>query len=282
VPDALHLETRGTCPSAETIRRQLGPLLPDTEVRLTPVTRAPKARVVDEGLRFSIGVGGAERTISEPARDCVERARISAVFIALALDPPFIAPDGPPSRVAVPARDTGVANPTAGRDLGVSVAAGAMASVALASPSAWCVGPSLGLAIDSGGAGEVALSGALLSPFTLEFATGSVRVLRLPFDVGYRMIAKSGAVSGYAGLSLQADLLHVTGVGFDRSAESVRVGLGARASLGGRYHMTPVWVLFGELSGVYFPRPYSLEVEPARTLGTTPGAWFGATLGAML
>jgi hypothetical protein len=117
---------------------------------------------------------------------------------------------------------------------------------------------------------------------TLEFEEGSARVVRVPVDIGYRLLQRSGAASGYVAAGMQADFLQISGVGYQRSAQAFRVGLGARAALGGRYHVHAVWAVFAEVSAVYFPRPYRLEVEPVQVLGSTPDAWLGVALGAAL
>ena len=282
VPPLLHLKTEGACPSEDTIQRQLRPLLPATEVVVRAGSSAPTAHVVDHGASFTINVNGAERNIGEPARDCVERARISAVFIALVLDPPLVLPKAnehfTSAHAPLPAPE-----PAERTEVDVSVAAAVLTSAALASPGpqVWSVGPTLGVALGHGSS-EGALSMALLSPAKLEFDAATVRVTRAPIGVSYRLLQRAGDFGGYGGVGLELEVLHISGVGFERSRRSVRLGAGGRASLGVRHAFRAPWTGFAELAGAYFLRPYRLEVEPQRVLGTTPRFWLAVTLGAIL
>lgn len=287
VPTELGLQTRGACPSAEAIERQLKPLLPLTLVRLDAEPSSTAAEIWDTGDGFAIRVGGAERAIAEPARDCMERARISAVFIALALDPPLPSTDASDAtKRAAPVPST-TPMPAAERspwELSVSVSAGLSTSLALGRPGSrrWGVGPSLGVALGSD-AWEIALSGAVLTPFELEFAAQeSVRLLRAPFELSYRWLIPSDTVVPYLGFGVEMDLLHMSGVGFEEPEGSFRVGVGGRLGVGVRAPVSAAVTGFVELAGSYFPRPYSLEVSPNRVLGETPTTWLALTLGAIL
>ncbi len=282
VPSKIALQARGACPAAKTIQRQLKPLLPHTSVRLVTRPGVLTAAVADEGARFSISVGGAERSIEETARDCVERARISAVFIALVLDPPLVSLARTSARSPVVSEQEVPPGEPTSAPPGYSVTTAVRVSAALGRPGSrdWGLGPSLGLSV-SGERSELVARGATLSPFKLEFARGTVRLVRIPFDVGYHYLLRGGGFSGYLGLGVAADLLHISGEGFERSLGAVRVGVGASGALGVRYSFDPTWSGFAEFSGAYFPRPYRLEVEPERLLGKTPRAWLGVTMGAI-
>lgn len=281
VPDELNLQASGACPSGDSVERQLKPLLPSTQLHVGAAGSGQSAQVLDNGSSFTIRVGGAERVISEPARDCMERARISAVFIALVLDPPFVV-DETPTPVASPGPIAPA--PLAPVDvIEPSIFAGASVGLALGTPAArrWGLGPSLGVALGAK-AWEVALNGALLTPFTLEFSTGSVRLVRAPFDLSYRWLSSGYPLRVHFGVGVQTDLLHLSGVGFERSERSLRVGVGARCALGLRRAFESGWSGVVEVSYAYFPRPYILEVSPRRELGKTPSSWLGLSLGAIL
>src|SRR5688572_25301774 len=140
VPAELSLQARGACPSAEAIERQLEPLLPLTLVHLAPKQNQSSAvaEIWDTGDGFAIRVGGAERAIAEPARDCMERARISAVFIALALDPPLPNADATPSSTqAAPVPPVALPPAAAASSAWApAVLAGVVTSLALGRPGA--------------------------------------------------------------------------------------------------------------------------------------------------
>ena len=280
VPAVLYLDAQGACPQSDTIRRQLGPLLPDTEVVLAAAEPGRAARVVDAGLSFTIDVAGARRQIREPARDCVERARIAAVFIALALDPPMI-PARQEAASVVPL--VAAASPAPEPQRQVSLLFGGRFSAALTSAegNVLGVGPLLGAAIGQSN-WEVAAAASLLTPYTLRFERGSVRMIRAPIELGYRVLGRTGAVTGYLGAGVAADLLRVTGVSFERSASALRLDLGVRGTFGVRHAVSSSWAVFAEVAGAFFPRPYRFELEPTGAVGTAPSTWLALSFGAML
>jgi len=146
----------------------------------------------------------------------------------------------------------------------------------------WGVGPSLGIALGTE-AWELALSGAFLTPYELEFGTEeSVRLMRAPFELGTHWLMLSDGVIPYLGFGVEVDLLHMSGVGFEDSEGSFRVDMGGRVGVGVRAPVAAAVAGFVEIGGSYFPRPYSLEVSPARVLGKTPTTWLALTLGAIL
>ena len=76
----------GSCPTAAAVEDALAVLLP-------PDARDDRewAAVVDRKDGYAVTVLGNERLYTDPQRDCAERARVSAIFIALTLRPPVVA-----------------------------------------------------------------------------------------------------------------------------------------------------------------------------------------------
>ena len=74
-------------------------MLPRTKVTAdSGPAGASDAAVSDEGVHVRVNVAGQERSFDDGGRQCSERARHAAVFIALVVDPPSIAesrPEGP-------------------------------------------------------------------------------------------------------------------------------------------------------------------------------------------
>ena len=89
----------GECPSAGAVTAALGSALGGE----AGPRAADVPRVADHGDRFTVSALGQTREYADLARDCDERARAAAVFIALALNPP-VAP-------AAPAPNPGAAAP---------------------------------------------------------------------------------------------------------------------------------------------------------------------------
>src|SRR3954447_2676702 len=79
------IETTGSCPSAEAVSATIAPLLGSLAARRWA---EGTVRVDDLGDRFEVAAAGQAGQYVDTARDCSERARVAAVFIALALNPP--------------------------------------------------------------------------------------------------------------------------------------------------------------------------------------------------
>jgi hypothetical protein len=79
------------CPTPGQVSGLLAPLLPASRIS---VGSGPPAlddiSISDDGASFRIVAAGQERSFVDPVRECFERARHAAVFVALALDPPAI------------------------------------------------------------------------------------------------------------------------------------------------------------------------------------------------
>src|SRR6266498_3423098 len=97
------IETSGSCPSAEQVSATIAPLLGSSAARRWA---EGAVRVDDLGDRFELAAAGQTRQYLDTARDCSERARVAAVFIALALNPPA-APTTPRVEAGPPAAAPG-------------------------------------------------------------------------------------------------------------------------------------------------------------------------------
>ena len=76
------------CPTREETLRAVYALLGQASISLEELAQIA---VTDQGATYSISVKGRLREYSDSARDCAQRARTSAVFVALTLAPPDIA-----------------------------------------------------------------------------------------------------------------------------------------------------------------------------------------------
>src|SRR5437660_611079 len=81
----LVVEAAGQCPEREALLGALRPVLGEEALRST----SGVSRVSDLGDRFEVIALGQTRQYADPARDCAERARVAAVFITLAVNPPM-------------------------------------------------------------------------------------------------------------------------------------------------------------------------------------------------
>ena len=86
-PFRFAVEASGLCPSSQAVTAALVPALRREPPR---VPGAGGPRVLDLGDRFEVAAFGQSRQYIDAARDCAERARVAAVFITLALNPPAL------------------------------------------------------------------------------------------------------------------------------------------------------------------------------------------------
>jgi hypothetical protein len=245
-------------------------------------------RVVDLGDRFDVSAAGQTAHYVDAARDCGERARVAAVFIALALSPPAVRlvepaplpPTAPPPAVTTPEPRLPPGPPSR---LWAQLAAGARLDSALAeegAPSDLTAGGELAGTIGHGPFG-IGLSAALLAPTRRILQSVSVRQQRFPFGAGLVIRHRWSPwfeLTGKAAVAVV--LLTLRGENVSPGASSTRLDPGAHLSveLRGpplREGLVPFVGLHVEL----FPRSYVLEAEPVGRVGVTNRLWWGATAG---
>ena len=286
-PQQLGLQVARACPSREQVASELEPLLQGYAL----AEGAPDvvASVEDLGESYRIGVGGAAREVRDPARKCLERARVATVFLALNLPSQEVAtspPPPPPSplRPQPSSRDEGWVHDhpaTPARDahaveLRPFVLAEAASGAGVASTGAG-VGASLRL-----GAVAVSLLGALTTPTTPYQATGQpprFELQRVPFSllVGWETTLSVLGLGVEAGPAV--DVLRFDGKAVPNPERALRANLGVRLNAVVRVRASRR--LAAELLPVisWFPRTYLVQVEPSNLLAETPRFWLGVTLG---
>jgi hypothetical protein len=294
------VEATGACPGADAVRAALLPLAG----QVGPQPAGMAAHVTDLGSRFQIAAAGQSGLFIDAGRDCAERARVAAVFIALALNPPTLQARAPVPPAAAPAPASGaaaVAAPAAVRD-GADLAR-AMAPVATPPPSRrWFAlavvarldGASTdgAGAVDVGGGPEVraaagrgafgaAAGASLLSPTTKAFGSVPVRERRFPFSLSAtarHALPARLAIAGDLGVALVPFTLQGQQLG--APAPATRLDVGAHVAVALR--LPPVWGWVAPVFDVhadYFPRTYELSVNPLGTIGSSSHLWLGASLG---
>ena len=87
-PSSLHVEGASeACPTPRGLTAELRRLLPQTRFETSPEAAVEQVLIEDLGESFSVSVAGETRRFDDPKRECAERARLAAVFVALVLDP---------------------------------------------------------------------------------------------------------------------------------------------------------------------------------------------------
>ena len=272
------IEASGSCPSAEEVSATLAPLLASSATNLL-IDGAP--RVVDLGDRFEVAAAGQTGQYIDAARDCSERARVAAVFIALALNPPAT-PTVPRVDVQPPAEPSGseaMGSPWWARLALAARIDHSPTAEGRSSPPA-SIGGELGAAAGKRALG-VTVAGGVLAPTVVTFGAVPVREQRFPFRVAATMRRKMPGPFELAGdLGLSFVLLRLRGEDLGTIEPATRLDVGGRAALElRRRSLESSWAAFLALHVEYFPRPYEFEVGPLGRIGSTDRLWVGASVG---
>lgn len=265
---SIHLAPTG-CPGREELASALRRLLPRTELVFAAQDAPGRLQVSDLGASYRIELDGRERTIEDPERRCPERARTTAVFVFLTLEPPAMsAPE-----------------PSAKKPLAVQLQVGGLFQAAPRggpNNSLFIGGGELRVAIGARHFAAVAAAGGT-SPAEMRFAStppGKVRLIQIPFDVGVRAFVERGRFFGAIDLSLAMAASIYDALGVAAAVQRTRLDLGARLGvLAARQ-----WGRLGGFLGIHavvYPRPYDLFVAPQGQLGSSPAFWIGATGGIL-
>ncbi|HLK93651.1 MAG TPA: hypothetical protein VKZ18_27415, partial [Polyangia bacterium] len=273
-PPAIIVEAAGTCPTGEAVRAALLPVL-----GASPVAAPSPPRVSDLGPRFEVVAAGQTGDFVDSVRDCVERARVAAVFIALALNPP-VPPVRPPVVTSHPPPPPPAEVKPRQRWFSAAVMArfdGAEAGSSSQVEGTW--GGEVRAALGRGALGIAATAGAL-APTVTTFGSVGVRQQRFPLSVAFTVKRDLPARFRLAGdLGVAVVPFTLDGQGLDTAEPAMRVDLGGRLAVELSFPpvagLTPVLGLHAE----YFPRTYALAVDPLGDVGTSSTLWLGTSLG---
>jgi hypothetical protein len=269
------------CPRPDAVWNELVTLVPperlEARLRTVPRGNAPLVEISDLGVPYRIVAAGQVREYRDESRDCASRARIAAVFVALAIDPATPPPAPAPAAVAQPAPPPAVEQPPprARLDLGATVVGGVGPDDRLAQVGAelrWSaghrwIGPQIGVA-------------ALLP---VDHTVGGVRLRqwRLPIDAGVRARSAGPRFERYGEVGLSAALLSERALDLATSRSQTGVEIGLRLAVG-VHASRGRWTPFAALSGELVPVPPAIFALPGGTVGHTPTFWLGATAGVSL
>lgn len=276
------------CPAPSQVAALLGSLLRGTKIVTSPeppgnprrnaAAGPDDATISDDGSRFRVEIAGRERVFSDPERDCIERARQAAVFVALVLDPPLLADRvtiEPPSEksaptATAPARGSG---PRVDLELGsffqtapATAERSAALSGGVAARARW-------------GQGFYLAAGAGASPGSLHFTDIDTRAWWFPIDVAAGLAYRSSSFEVAGDLGPAVTVLRITADNLERATSNIRLEVGARTSLGARFWLGEKIALFVSTDAVVFPHPYRLVIEGQGDVGATPGLWWGGAMG---
>jgi hypothetical protein len=230
--------------------------------------------VVDVGNAFRVTVNGRQREYHDESRDCARRARMAAVFAAIALGLPLPRKPAPPATtVRAPAPATPW-TPTAEVEVGPAFESGLSSSDEVA-----LLGASARVAV---GAGRVKAVGgvAVLAPGDTTIGALTVSHTHVAVDLGVRLVALAARWELSADAGLAGGWLRLRAAGVEGAGSATILEWGARAGFVLRYR---AWARLAPFIGgaaqlVAFPS--DLYALPRGVIGQAPRVWLSATLGA--
>jgi hypothetical protein len=270
---AVPVEVTGQCPSAEAVTAALASALGAG----APGSVAGVPKVTDLGDRFSVGAFGQAREYADPGRDCDERARAAAVFIALALNPPLLPLTAPAAGVPAVQVSASPPAPPSPRWFDVGVAA------RVDGTSVGDAGPALGFELALSGGRRwigVAMRAGMLASTESQLSMVAVREQRFPLSVAVearRELTARLTLAGAVGAALVPITLRAEKIDNPQSATRLDAGFRLAAEL--RFRATSRLTPFADLHAEIFPRAYEIDVDPNGTIGSTGRFWLGASLG---
>jgi hypothetical protein len=285
-PPALRIVgAKATCPTVRQVKSELERILPRTSITVeSGPANAPEATISEQGTQFRVTIAGQERSFDDAARQCDERARQAAVFLALVLDPLLMAelsaePRATRTPAATPAVASRAPSEPKAKVLQWEMTLGGVVHVAPGvSGRETAVAPGLALFTRAKRGLHLAL-GAGFQTAKLRFDIAEADAWWIPIDVAVGIQSRANAWEIGAEIGPSARVLSVVGVNLKEASPHVRIDLGARASAWSRF-----W--FGEQFGVFFsaetvlrPFPHMIDIDPRGSIGQTPPLWLGASAG---
>jgi hypothetical protein len=272
------------CPTPAAVWQNLGPLVPaDLLVDRLRVAGGPSppVQILDLGTSFLVIAGHRVREYPEPSRDCGERARFAAVFIAVATgaDPASVAAAAVPSprADAVSAVAQPVGGPSEAR-LRLDLGATAAAMVGGGDPS---LAP--GLAVRIGfGAGRLVPVAALAVIGPADGTAGGVEIRQWQgtAELDLRSAVRPiGAVRAYVELGAVLEVISDRPTNLAAARSQLSYAVGPRAAVGvllGTHRRLSPFLL---VHGAWFPRTPERFALPAGDLGRAAPWTLGATGG---
>ena len=277
----LGLRLDATCPSRELLVSELSPLLRGYQLKDDSADLV--AEVEDLGESYRVSVAGASREVRDPARQCLERARVAAVFLALNL--PVSAPTATLSTPASASEPVAEANPARKTPQARSARAFELRPFASAE-AAWgagvtSIGVGLGASLRLGSMAITFLGAATTSttPYQPNGAPTQFELRRWPFAALLGWGASLPMLDVGAELGPALDVLSFEGKGVPNPDSALRLNPGLRLNAVLRVRASRH--LAAELmpSVSWFPRTYLIRVEPSQLLAETPRFWLGLALG---
>jgi hypothetical protein len=301
-----------SCPAPAAVAAALAVAVPNAVVTIASVDAVTaSARIEDLGTRYRVRVGAAERVADDPGRDCGERARVAAIFVALTLFPPAAGARSatqpttqPATRPTTPPASRPTTPPVAAREAGAAAVephetVATVVARASRPRAAWHGEVELVplVLFAPGGAGSTATAagevrahvGTRRLGLTLgaevdgnldrTLAHGTARLSRYAFDLGAFAGWTPGRVGFVGDLGVVLASLSARGQGVGTDASSTGLEVGIRTAIGARVWLTRRIGIAANAALVAVPHRVDLVAPPVGSLGTAPRYWVTLGLG---
>jgi len=307
------------CPNPSQVVGLLARLLQRTKIApASGSAGVDDASISDEGTNFRVTVARQERSFADPTRQCTERARHAAVFIALVLDPPVVAepaaPSPAPPATSAPPRATSPSAPTAPVAPSTPVPRPTAASTRENAPSATPperVGATSHFDVALGALVQVAPPSSTRSWTTMGGAAAWARYKRefylsvgagvlygslhfdeadagawiVPLDFAAGWSVRVGGWEAGAEIGPALSVLAIAGKNLEQNQRQIRLELGGRAGVAGRFWFNDNFALCLSLGATWVPSPYRLAVDEPEgrgSVGSMPTLWLRGSGGLAL
>jgi len=276
-----------SCPTRDAVAQAVAQALPSALRDGAPAANAlpDSVQVTDLGDAFEVAVGPQIQRYADPARDCAERARVAAVFVALALSPPaaLAPPPAPPPPPAVPPPPATTPVPHVGDvvRLGVAARVDVAAGGGQSATSGSAIGGEARVSVGRH-ALAVQATGGVMTATQTPIRDVRVREQRFPCSLAAIVRHAAGAhveLDAAAGVSLTPFTLR--GQGLMSPSPGTRLDVGGRIELAARWAghaLAPFVAAHVE----YFPRTYDVDVMPLGPIGRTAPLQVGLSAGVDL
>lgn len=270
------------CPRPEDVWRELGTLVPSERLAQRLAEAAgptTPVQIFDLGVPYRVIAAGRVREYRDETRDCAHRARVAAVFVALALDPP-VASSEPALPIPPP---LGAVAPSAAPAPGLAhldVGGGGDAGIG---PDGHVVQATAVLRLTLG-RGVWSFLFGVAGSIPADTSVGGLRVRqwRLPADIGVRARLVGGEVTLYGEAGVAVAWLSARALDLNANETHAGFEVGAFAGVGLRFLPSARLGPFVALRSEFVPSPPGILALPRGIVGHTPALWLGATAGAAI
>ncbi|MES1210520.1 MAG: hypothetical protein ABUS79_31660 [Pseudomonadota bacterium] len=260
-----------SCPTRDAVAQAVAQAIPPAlhDGAPAPGELPAAVQITDLGDAFEVAVGAEVQRYADPARDCAERARVAAVFVALVLNPPA----APAPRPNAPATTPPPAPAPPPAD---AVRAGVAARFDAAAGAA--IGGEVRLFVGRHALGVQATAAAMTATESV-LNDVRVRAQRFPCSLAATLTRAAGEhlqLSAALGVSLTPFTLR--GQGLMSPSPGTRLDVGGRLEFAARWRGHAV-APFAAVHVEYFPRTYDIAVMPLDAIGTTAPLQAGVSAG---